>query len=134
MTHHSKTLKNEKLGITEFDIKDCNDIDQLLEWKMEIIKDIAEMTHDINLAKVKREMGEYSDPVWYFNALHAKKCQGMLDQMIATRLRVLRVVKEETNKDQNEDLMRRFAEVAAEELPEKTFLTILKKAQAKNKK
>jgi hypothetical protein len=129
----ARTLKNTKLGITEDDVKMCNDVDQLLEWKMVVVKDIAEMSHDINMAKLKREQGEESDSTWYYNAIYAKKCQGLLDQAIASRLRMLKIVKEEKKQDNDDDLMRRFVEIASTELPQKTFLKLVKMAQKPKK-
>lgn len=129
-----RTLKNHRLGITEDDIRECDNPEQLIEWKLEIGKDLMELSSQINAAKAKASEGNYSDPVWFANVHGAKKCQGMLDQMIAFRLRTLRTTKREEDDAKEEDRLRTFLEVASEELPEKLFKTLLRKAENRVKK
>lgn len=130
----ARTLKNKRLGITEHDIKLCDDQDQILEWKLEIEKDLGEIRLQIDTAKAKAIGGDYADPVWFANAHGAKKCQGLLSQMCQQRLTVLKKVKKEQEETQSEDRLRWFVEIASQELPEKTFKTLLRKAENAAKK
>ena len=125
----SKTLRNNRLNITEYDIKECSDTVQLLEWKMEVDKDSAEISQQINIAKAKALGGEYSDPIWFQNAIGAKKCQGMLSQMIQNRISMLNKENKEIQNNKNENMLKRFMEIASQELPEKTFLKLLNKTE-----
>lgn len=130
----ARTLKNKRLDITEHDIKLSDNSDQILEWKLEIEKDLGEIRLQIDTAKAKAINGDYSDPVWFANVHGAKKVQGLLSQMCQQRLRVLKELKKELEETQSQDRLRWFVEIASQELPEKTFKTLLRKAENAAKK
>src|ERR1035437_10385997 len=95
-----KILKHPRLEITEFDIKECNNSDQLAEWKMEIGKDNMEIQGKIDDAKMKAHAGEYMELDHWYKLQYAKRKQGLFLQMIQTRQSILKKVQGEHNKEE----------------------------------
>lgn len=84
-------LRNDSLSITEADIALCTDINLLLDWKIKIDTDLANMTHQINNAKeLARQTGQYADSGWFARIRIAKRFTGQMSQLIQNRVKKLR--------------------------------------------
>lgn len=84
-------ITHKRLGITEIDVRECNDRDELIFWRDEIQADITEMKNKLNLSKLVTEtQGTHSDPAWIYRTNKCKSLYAVLFQRINTRLSQLK--------------------------------------------
>ena len=68
----------ENRGINQSELKSL-DMDGLLELKMAVDEDLAQVSCQLDLAKAKASStGQYSDPDWFSRATMAKRIKGLL--------------------------------------------------------
>jgi hypothetical protein len=118
-------MYNKNLGISEEDIANCNDLDQLQDWLHKVEGDIAKMSNNIDRAKAHFfDTGEYADPVWYANTVAAKRIQHVMKAILHTRIANVK------SKLPKSDFPNTFMDVARQRLNKDAFESILKEAKA----
>lgn len=104
-------------------IEECNDITELLSYKIEIDGSSASAQMQIDTAKSKiHSDGEYSDPEWWAKVNGYKRMLGFLSQKIQFRIR-------ELNQEKTYSIQHLFMDVAREMLSHEQFHEIFQQAK-----
>lgn len=117
-----QTLVAKRIGITEIDVQDCNSIIQLLNWQIEVSKDIENISAQLRRQEIAtQQTGQYGDPVWI------QKAQSSMELLKLFREKInVRVMELKLNKD---DTANKFLEVARQHLDGDTFFDLLMQAK-----
>lgn len=117
-----QTLVAKRIGITEIDVQDCNSIIQLLNWQIEVSKDIENISAQLRRQEIAtQQTGQYGDPVWI------QKAQSSMELLKLFREKInVRVMELKLNKD---DTANKFLEAARQHLDGDTFFDLLMQAK-----
>lgn len=108
-------------------IEECNDVNELLKYKVEIDGSSTSAQMQIDAAKGKMHSdGEYADPDWWAKVNGYKRMLGFLSQKIQLRIRE---VKEAQKLEASLKIEPIFMDVARQVLPYEQFNEILQRAK-----
>lgn len=111
-------LYDKYLDITEQDIENETDLQQLLDWKSNLEMDVINIKRSICNVKSNGKVRRAND---------AKSYKLMLIKSIDNKIRILKMCNKGGSKEVL--LMRKFMKVAKEELTKEQYKTILEKAK-----
>lgn len=84
---YSQLLEAKRIGINESHVDECTDIYKLLNWQIEISKDVANITAQLQKNKLmSAEAGYEVDPEWIQRANASKDLLSIFIQKINVRV------------------------------------------------
>jgi len=131
MEQRKKLLHYDKAGITEVDIDNCEDYEQIMKWKLMVDDDLAGVKQQLEDARTSvHRGGEYADPEWYHRATFAKTSLGRLSQRIGARMSINKK-KNRATTDAGSELLQLFKDECKSVLPPEIYTQIWTRAQLK---
>lgn len=126
MTDSTFILEARRIGITETDVMASKNIIQLLNWQIEVSKDIAAITGQIEKqAALFHSEGNQGNPVHYANQKQAKRLLELLVQRINVRVQELK----HDSIVQKNQFAERFMEAARRILDAEVFYNLIHEAE-----
>ena len=128
MNAETFVLEARRLGIDENDVMASNSITQLLNWQIEISKDICNITGQIDMsAAYYHAEGRESDPVKYVKQKQAKRLLELLVQRINVRVQELKY----TSLVKKNEFAETFMNTARQFLSPEIFQNLIDKTTSK---
>jgi hypothetical protein len=117
-----QTLVAKRIGITEIDVQASTSIIQLLNWQIEVSKDVENISAQLRRQEITtQQTGDYGDPVWMQKAHSSMELLKLFREKINVRVMELKENKNET--------AHKFMEAARQHLDGETFFDLLMKAE-----
>jgi hypothetical protein len=122
MEYNPQTLVAKRIGISEIDVQASTSIIQLLNWQIEVSKDVENISAQLRRQEIlTQKTGEEGDPTWIQKAHSSMELLKLFREKINVRVMELKETKNETAS--------KFMEVARQSLDSDTFFDLLMKAK-----
>jgi hypothetical protein len=108
----------KRIGISETDVENCRNITQLRNWKIEIGKDMSNISSQLHKHRITADLNStHLDPYWEQKAITSRDLLALLVEKIVVRIEELKMEKTQ--------IALNFMEIARANLDPDVFLDFL---------